>query len=557
MKRKFLSLLLVLTLLGGILTGCGVGDKSNGGASNEGEVKVKDTVVYGTPTEPTGIFVPMLTASGSDDDINRMIYLSLLRTAPDGSVEPYLAEKYEIGEDQKSLTYTLRENVKWQDGEPVTVEDVQFTLEALAKSVHDFGDLGPLVGALDFREGKTETIEGVKILDERTIKLEFEKPYGPVLKKLSSNGILPKHIWGEIPMENWEKETKLLQNPIGAGPYKVVKYEPSQYVQLEANENFFGGAPKIKKFIYKVVNLDTLSAELSKGTVDIASVKELRTSEIEELEKSGMKKYSIPDKMYQYVSLNMRRPVFQDKNLRQAIMYAIDRKSIIENILEGRGMLVDGPFLPTGWAAPGKDELNHYDYNKEKSIELLEASGWTDKDGDGVRENDKGDRLSFTLRCSNDSKTRENAVLYVKEALKEVGIEIEVSIEEDGFIVEDCIYNHNFDMYALNCYFGDDPDITSWWYSAEAFDEPGHPSWNFGGYKNEITDEFIEKSSATMDEAERKEYLLGAAKQINEDAPMIFLYVQDCDLMTNGKLEGFNPYTFNYFYEVEKWEYAK
>lgn len=557
--KKLFALLMATLLVLSLFTGCGVGDPGTQGSqdssSSSGSAE-KDTVVYGTPTAPAGTFNPALAYMGGDNDIIQLSYASLLETHPDGSVYPYLAEDYAVSDDQLSITFTLRSDALWQDGEAVTVDDVIFTFEAIAKSADDFGKISYVKGAQEFRDGTADSISGITTPDENSVKLELTETYAPILKQLGTYGILPEHIWGEIPQENWETQTELLNYPIGCGPYQVTKYESGQYVQLEAFEDFFGGAPKIKNFIYKVVNQDAISAELVNGNVDVVNVKELRTSEIEELEEAGLTKYSVPDEMYQYISFNLRLPIFQDKNLRQAMVYAIDRKLMLETIVEGRGVLLDSPFLPSGWANPAEGELNDYAYDPDKAVELLEASGWTDTDGDGIRENAAGEKLQFTLRCSNDSKTRENAVLYVKECLAKVGIDIEVSIEEDAVVAEDCIYNHNFEMYALNCYFGDDLDPYGWWHSDSASDEPGVGSFNFGSYKNDIVDENIEKGLTTMDQSERQAYYLEVAKQINEDVPMIFLYVQDREIMCNPDLEGFEPYTFNIFYNVHNWQFA-
>lgn len=146
-------------------------------------------------------------------------------------------------------------------------------------------------------------------------------------------------------------------------------------------------------------------------------------------------------------------------------------------------------------------------------------------------------------------------MLYVKECLEKVGIGIEVSIEEDAIVAEDCIYNHNFEMYALNCYFGEDPDPYFWWSSESASDEPGTASFNFGSYKNDTVDKNIIVGRTNLDQEVRKEAYLNVAKQINEDAPMIFLYVQDREIMCNPNLKGFDPGTFNIFYNVANWKF--
>lgn len=549
--KKRLCFILSIVLSVGLLAGCGVGDKKEEGTQ---EKEKKQAVVYGTPTAPGGTFNPVLAYLGSDNLIDKLVYASLLRSKPDGSLEGYLAEEYKVSDDQLTVEFTLRDGITWQDGEEFTAEDVVFTLESVAKTDDDFSKVESIVGALEFKEGKSDHIEGITVTDN-VLEIKLKDTYAPFMTNVGTLGIIPKHIWGEISFDEWERNTELLNIPVGCGPYQVTEYNSGESVELKAFDKFIDGKPKIETFILKVVNQEAIVAELSNGNIDFVDVKELKKTEVDELEAEGFVKHSIADNMYQYISFNMRMPVFQDKNLRQAIIYAIDRESILENIVEGRGKLINAPFIPEGWAAPDSSELNEYEYNVQKAIELLEASGWEEKDG--VRQNKDGEKLEFTLRCSNDSKTRENAVLYVKECLEKIGINVEVSIEEDGVIAEDCIYNHNFEMYALNCYFGEDPDPYFWWHSKSASDEPGTPSFNFGSYKNDVVDENIEKGQKTMDQNERKDAYLNVAKQINEDAPMVFLYVQDREIMCNPELKGFDPGTFNIFYNAENWEFAE
>lgn len=559
MKKKLCIALAMIMTVGVVLSGCGVGAKNGETAGSDNKAEQgkqegkKTSVVYGTPTAPAGTFNPIVSYMGSDGLVNDLVYTSLLDMKPDGSLTEYLAESYTVADDQKTIEFVLRDGVKWHDGEPLTAEDVEFTLESIAISPDDFSIVATIEGAQEFRDGKADRIKGI-VIDGNKITLNLVGTFAPFLNKIGRCSIIPKHIWSEIPFEEWVKSTELLNNPVGSGPYKLTKYSSGESVELVANEEFFGGKPSINNFILKVVNVDSISAELSSGNIDIVDVKELKKSEVKDLENEGFVKHSISDDMYQYISFNMRLPIFQDKKLRQAITYAIDRQSILDKIVEGRGSMINSPFIPGGWATPEPSELNNYDYNPEKAIQLLEEAGYKDSDGDGIRENSKGDKLQFKLRCSNDSKTRENAVLYVKECLSKVGIDVEVSIEEDGLIAEDCIFNHNFEMYALNCYFSSDPDPYFWWSSESSSDEPGVGSFNFGAYKNDLVDEKIKAGQETMDQNERADYYLEVAKQINDDAPMIFLYVQNREIMTNPKLKGFNPGTFNLYYDVANWE---
>ncbi len=562
MGIRFLALFLAL----GLLSSCGVGSKtpsagqkSQSTTQSSGEQKEKTgktSVIYGTPTAPGGTFNPLLDYLGSDKLIDSIVYASLLKMKPDGSFEGYIAKDFQISEDQKTIRFQINDNIKWQDGEPLTMDDIVFSIQAVGKTDDDASKIERIVGAKDYIEGKAKTISGIKV-NGQELTIELDETYAPFLADIGVMGIIPKHIWEKTPQEQWKNQTKLLNNPVGCGPYQVVSYKDGESVTLEAYDDFFEGRAKIDTFVLKVVNQDAISAELSSGNIDIVDVKELKSDEVASLEKAGFQKYSIADYMYQYIAFNLRMPIFQDKNLRQAFLYAIDRKSILDNIVEGRGSLIDAPFIPNTWSAPDANALNPYAYNPAKAEELLEASGWKDTDGDGIRENKDGKKLQFTLRCSNDSKTREHAVLFAKECLKKVGIDVKVSIEEDAVVAEDCIYNHNFEIYALNCFFGKDPNPFFWWHSRSAFDEKGVPSFNFGAYKSDVVDKAIEKGVSTMDQAQRKAAYLEVAKQINADAPMIFLYVQDREILCNPKLKNFDPGTFNIFYNAEKWTIEK
>lgn len=541
---------MIMTMI--LMAGCGNNQESDGGSSG---ANTKDTIVYATTTAPAGMFNPLLAYMGSDIAIDSIVFPGMLQMKEKGELEPYLAESYEVSEDQKTITFKLKE-AKWQDGKEVTAEDVEFTFLTMANKDFpgsDFNKIEKIVGAKEYNEGKAENIKGIQVIDKYTIKFEFNEVFAPALTSIGVCGIIPKHIWGSVPYAEWEKKTEMLNYPIGCGPYKVTKYESGQYVKLDAFDDFFGGKPKTPKFIFKVVNADAITAELKNGNVDIAGVKDLRKSEVGKLENQGYKLLSYDDDMYQYVGINMRMPIFQDKNLRQAFVYAVDRDLIVKKLLEGRGSVINAPFMENGWANPSDGTLNEYKYDLEKAKSLLEESGWVDKDGDGIRENAAGDKLKFTMRCSNDSKIREQAIMILKESWKKAGIDITVSVEEDAKMAEDCIYNHEFELYALNCYFGKDPDPYFWWHSSSAHDEKGVGSFNFGSYKNDSVDENIEKAQGTLKQDERAKYYENVAKQINEDVPMLFLYTQDKEMLHNGKLSGFKPSTFNTFYNIGNW----
>ena len=238
MKRKIASLFLSTILLSAALTGC----SSKGAESNKSEGK--DTIVYSMNTAPQGIFNPLISNLAMDHYVESVVYASLMTVNDKGELEAYLADEYKVSDDQKTITYKVKDNAKWHDGEDVTAEDIAFTFTSMASSDYTggyYGDVENIKGAKDYHDGKSDEIEGIKVVDEDTIEIEFEKVYAPAVTNLGTVQILPEHIWSEVPVGEWTNKTDLLNNPIGCGPYKLTEYKSGSHVKFESSSDFFGG----------------------------------------------------------------------------------------------------------------------------------------------------------------------------------------------------------------------------------------------------------------------------------------------------------------------------
>lgn len=179
--KKVLSLACAIAMVAGLTTGCGVGNKSTSDSTKEAKrSSTKDSIIYGTPTAPGGTFNPVLAYLGSDTLIDNIVYGSLLSLKPDGSYEGYIAKDYEVSDDQKTVEFTLNDNIKWQDGEDFSADDIIFTLEAVAKTDDDSSKVAKIVGAQDFIEGKADSISGVSA-DGNKLKIELTQSYAPFL----------------------------------------------------------------------------------------------------------------------------------------------------------------------------------------------------------------------------------------------------------------------------------------------------------------------------------------------------------------------------------------
>lgn len=548
--KKILSVTLAAVLSASLLVGCG----NKGGGSSSGEAK--DTIVYSMNTAPEGIFNPLISNVNIDKYVTSVVYASLMTVNDKGEQEPYLATESKVSDDMKKITYTLSDKAVWHDGKKVTANDVAYTFKAMADPNYTggyYGDVQAVKGAEAYHNGEAEDIEGIKVIDDKTIEIEFEKVYAPGVTNLGNVEIIPEHIWSKVDPGEWTKQTELLNNPVGCGPYKLTEYKTGSHVKFEAATDFFGGEVKTPNLVFKAINADTTQAEFKGGNVDIANVESLRQADIDALTSEGLKTVSYDNYMFTYMGFNLRKESLKDVKVRQAIMYAIDRQSILDNIVEGRGSVVNAPLLPSSWAYPEESELEQYKYDVEKAKSLLKEAGWEDKDGDGIVENANGEKLELTIDCQNDHEVRQKTATAIQESLKAAGIAVEIDTMEYSALMDKAVANHDFDLYMMGNTLSLDPDPKPMWASTAISNEPGVIGYNIVAYNNPETDKLIEEGNATLDQNERKSIYGEFAKILNRDVPEAYLFCQNVERVYNPGLEGYKPSTFNEFYNVHNW----
>lgn len=562
--KKSLSLMLVcVLLLSVVLTGCGGtnSEPTNKPADQEKaepqeQAQEQSKLIYALWSSPTGVFNPILYDEEYDAAVIQLTYSTLLKLDRNLNLVPSLAKEYEISPDNKILTFYLRDDVKWHDGTPFTSADVEFTFSSMAHPDYTgprYGEVEKILGAKEYHDGQADKVEGIKVIDEYTISFEFTEVFAPGLVRIGADrGIVPKHIWGPVPVKEWKEKAELLNNPIGTGAYKIEKFVPGQYVELSAFNDFYDGKAEIDKFIFKVSNQDTAIAELVKGDIDVADISALKAADMKELEDAGLKIVSYAGKSYQYMGFNLREEKLKDKDLRQAFFYAIDRNAIVNKLMDGNGIVLNAPLVPTGWAYP-KEGLNEYEYNPEKAKELLKQAGYEDKDNDGWVEDENGEKLSLVLKYPIGNKTREQSAPVIQKYLKDIGVEIELRNMEFGALLDEVMSNHDFDLYLLGSSLSLDPDPKPIWHSDAASDEIGNAAWNIVGFRNEEADKNIEQGLAALETSERQKVYQTFCEIVNEEAPQIYLYSPSVVKAYNPNLENFNPTTYLDYYDFENW----
>ncbi|HDK7168881.1 TPA: peptide-binding protein [Clostridium botulinum] len=551
MKLKKLCILaLSATLTATVFSGCA----NNKEEKKTTDKKNKDSIVYAINTAPSGVFNPLINDTRYDVNVNGIIYLPLLKLDDKGNFVPALAEKHEVSKDQKIITYKLNPKAKWHDGKEITADDVVFTLTTLANPKYA-GELGDVVskikGVEEYKKGTAKSVVGLKAVDKNTVQIELKEVYAPALIQISAVQPVPKHIWEKESVEKWAEAKELLSKPVGSGAYKLKEYKEGEFVKFVAVDDFFGTKAKTKNFTLKVINPNTLQAELKNHSVDIANIKDIKKADIDSVKKEGYEVTSYPDFMFQYMGFNLRKPIFQDKKVRQAFMYAIDRNAMVDKLIEGRGKLVNTALLPTSWAYP-KEGLNDYKYNVEKAKTLMKEAGWTEKDGSLV--NNKDEKFDVTLKVPTGLKAREQSAVIIQESLKKIGVNVKIETMEFPTLMTQVVKNHEFDLYLMGNTLSADPDTKAFWSSKAVSDTKGEVGYNIVGYKNPEVDKLIDEGLSTIDRTKRAKTYAKFGKIINEDVPEAFFYVQNNDIAYNKNLKNFKPSTFSEFADIENWE---
>jgi ABC-type transport system substrate-binding protein len=303
------------------------------------------------------------------------VFPNLLKSKlqPDGTytLVPDLAESYEISEDGLTITFHLRHNILWSDGEPFTAEDVKVTYE---------GMLDPASGVpalADLRE-----VESIKTPDDYTVVFRLRKPHALILATLGgycTAGIVPAHIFGKIPREQWRGYWTEPSQIVSLGAYKVVEFVPNTRYVLEANPNYWGGKPFVDRIeIVVIPETATAISALKKGEVDILVAEyagpEL-LAELSSLEAAGIDMSFVLWPATTYLGFNLNHPILNNRYVRLAIANLIPIDTIINDVLKGRGRPANGPIYPGSWAYPS-DIPPLAKYDPEKAMEYLRKAGY-------------------------------------------------------------------------------------------------------------------------------------------------------------------------------------
>ncbi|QBP93163.1 ABC transporter substrate-binding protein [Bacillus mycoides] len=553
MRKVFKGLLVTFLSTSVLLAGCAQEETSTNEATKMPKVKDefikasdkakspakakerKDTFVVGMPS-PGGIFLPHFMENGWDGNITQAIFAPLIGLDKEGKPIPILAKKWDISEDQLTYTFHLKDDLKFSDSSPLTADDVAFTLTLLHDPTYSGAtDISQtaIKGGQAYKEGKATSIEGIQVIDPKTITITTEKVNAQTLSLIGGEVISKAYYGKEYKQGNLEYLKELYGKPMGAGAYKLDKYIPGQEVRFVANENYFEGKPKIEHFIYKITKGDTKLQQFQAGEVDYDGFT-TNAETIEQLKELGFANVNVyTGSSYGYIKMNYKKSYFKDKRVRQAFIYGLERQKVIDTYFQGYASLVNVPITPVSWAYT-EEGINKYEYNLEKAKKLLDEAGWK-AGSDGIREKD-GQKLKVSYFASSASKIND-VIPVMKEDYKKMGVEFNPEYMDFNTMISKVIKG-DYDLAMVSTPMIDDPSGT-----IEEFVSTSKR--NYDGYHNPKVDELAKQALETLDIEKRKEIYKKLYQELSEDPPVIFLNNSKVVSAHNARIQGLQEDNYN------------
>jgi peptide/nickel transport system substrate-binding protein len=351
-------------------------------------------------------------STNTELNVLNQIYDTLMYMNPDGQhdPEPRVAESYEISEDGLDYTFHLRDDVTFHDGTPVTAEDVVFSIELYKDS--------------EYQGSQISMLSSVEAIDDTTVVCHLDSPYAPFLAGILSPNICSKAYYESDP-------DAFVTNPIGCGPYKFVSRSTGSNIVLEANEDYYRGAPEIKELRFEVIpDAATKAIALQTGEISFA---EIDSSVLTQLEANpSITIEEVPTSTFCYVSMNLEKEPFNDVRVRQAINYAIDRENLVNVCYDGEAE-VNSNICSKDRSGYSDDQLQ-YTYDPEKAKELLAEAGI---------------ETPYDLGEILVAEKYSNLATVIQNDLKAVGLEVTISVKEFNAYIGD-LTSGNYDITALN-----------------------------------------------------------------------------------------------------------
>jgi peptide/nickel transport system substrate-binding protein len=487
-------------------------------AETEAEAPAAGEVVEGGQVNiamwsPPNNFNPLNSDSSYGQFVIDIVFDSLTKFNDDVQFAPRLADSWDINEDSTEFTFHLNPDAVWHDGTPVTAADVEYTIWAISDPEIPT-NRGANISFLKGLDGSkrpegVDTVEGVEVIDDHTIKLTTNNPVDPLalLEQIGNQvWIIPKHILEDVAPADFDTQDFWLNPTVGSGAFKFVRYETDQFIELERNDDYYMGKPHLDRVIISIVTPATMVAQLEKGEVDISAAGGIGDIPLDDWDRvqalSNVTASSYQDNGYQYMIINGNPDLpWADKRIRQALAYGVNRQLIVDSLLKGQGVVANGPIVPVTFYYNPEIE-GQYPYDPDKAKELLTEAGW-----------DFNSEVTLLVPIGNT--VRELSADIIQANLAEIGVK--VSIEKMDFpTLISRFQAGDFDLGLVGWGGTLDPDVRSQYQTGGQY--------NFGQMSIPEIDDLLEKGAQTAVPDDRKAIYDEFQTVFLDEMPIVPLY---------------------------------
>ncbi len=475
------------------------------------------------------MFNPILYEAASDGDIIGLVFNGLVQYNSNLEIIPELAEKFEISEDGLTYTFYLHKGVKFHDGHELTAEDVAYTYTTLVHPDYTGvrgGDFLSIKGARDFRDGKADSVEGIKVIDDYTIQIITEETDSAFLAALTI-GILPAHLLKNVPVAELENN-EFNRQPIGTGPFTFHEYVSGQYWIGKAFDDYFLGRPYLDEYMYRIVAQSSLPMLFEKREIDVASLLPDHFKKVKEL--PTVKPFTSPRFQMLYMGVNQKSPKFVNKRVKQALLYGFNREVMVNAIFKGFGEVAHSVIPTVSWAYNGN--MTKYNFNQITARKLLEEAGYNKLDKDGIRMNAEGQRLEIDFLCYQENTAITKVVELYQQMMKLIGVEVNITMMEFNALL-DRVYNPDgWDFYIM--YWGLTPD-PDWSFALKS-----DAAWNDVFFVNEESDLLLDAGRKELDQEKRTEIYYEWQELVMQELPYYPLMFPTAATCLDVRVHGYN-----------------
>jgi len=521
----FPGLLLAMTAL----TGCAAGER-----------QVRQNTLRVAALSAPLTLNPLFVRDAASAEVIHLLHAPLLQSDPQTlTILPGIISAWTRDEDDRTYLMQLREDVYWSDGQPVTAEDVAFTMRILAHPDYTgwlYHVVSRIEGADEYRQGHLSPfadghLSGLKVLGNYTLQLSLTEKYAPFLSHLTLPP-LPAHYLRDVAVTALEAHHYSRTAPVVAGPFMLAAWRPDEYLHFQANPGYYLGRPKVSAIYYRIIpNPETQVIELLSGRLDLLP-SAVRVEDAAVLASHpGIDIHRNRRLVYDCLAFNLKNghPALTDRVVRKALSLLPDRQAIVDRLLLGYAEVAAGPLLPLHFAPD--PALAWQEPDRRKARELLSEAGVLPL------------RLKLIYNAGN--VVRENVALLFREAAGAVGVEIQLAVLEwESFAA--ALRKGEYDLAIMGRSAGADPDLSYHWHSQGA--------GNLSGYFNKEVDALLAAATDIHDEQERMALYRRAQRLILADVPVVWLYSRQAVHASARRLINFNPHPETPFYNVHLWE---